>query len=155
MTITDTAKARFDQLRSEDNASPADLDDLWATLDTVDASEILGRWKGDEFRTGHPMNGMLAKANWFGKTFNSLSDVQPNMCYGENGELYSNLEIGNGEASLWNVEFRGEVTATMVYDGRPIFDHFKRVDDNTLMGVMNAKDINAIGGYFYFLLERV
>lgn len=155
MTITDTAKARFDQLRGEDNASPADLDELWATLDTVDASEILGRWKGDEFRTGHPMNGMLAKANWFGKTFNSLSDVQPNMCYDKDGELYSNLEIGKGEASLWNVEFRGEVTATMVYDGRPIFDHFKRVDDNTLMGVMNAKDINAIGGYFYFLLERV
>ncbi|SEA61658.1 MULTISPECIES: DUF4334 domain-containing protein [unclassified Mycobacterium] len=155
MTIADTAAARFHQLRAQDgDVSPAALDDLWAQLPAVRAEDILGAWKGGEFRTGHPLNGMLATFKWFGKTMNSLSDVQPNMCYDENGELYSNVEIGNGEASLWNVEFRGEVTATMVYDGRPVFDHFKRVDDNTLMGIMNAKDINAIGGYFYFLLER-
>jgi Domain of unknown function (DUF4334) len=45
----------------------------------------------------------------------------------------------NGEASLWLEEFRGEVTATMVYDGAPIHDHFKVVDDRTLMGIMNGK----------------
>ena len=35
----------------------------------------------------------------------------------------------NGEASLWLEEFRGEVTATMVYDGAPIHDHFKVIDE--------------------------
>ena len=44
-----------------------------------------------------------------------------------------------GEASLWLEEFRGEVTATMVYDGAPIHDHFKMVDDDTAMGIMNGK----------------
>lgn len=50
-----------------------------------------------------------------------------------------------------------EVTATMVYDGRAVFDHFKRLDDNTLMGIMNGRPelVLAGGEYFYFLLERV
>ncbi|GAB3289409.1 hypothetical protein GCM10027563_26110 [Parasphingorhabdus pacifica] len=57
------------------------------------------------------------------------------------------------------VEFRGEVTATMVYDGQPIFDHLKKVDDNTLLGVMNGKEsampLYGEGKPYYFLLERV
>ena len=36
-------------------------------------------------------------------------------------------------------EFRGELVATMVYDGQPMHDHFKKVDDNTVMGIMNGK----------------
>ena len=150
-----TAATRFRELRErEDEISPDELDAFWATLAPVNAGEILGRWRGHEFQTGHPLNGQMARGRWFGKTFNSLSDVQPNMCYDDDGNLYSNVEIGNGEASLWNVEFRGEVTATMVYDGQPVFDHFKRVDEDTLMGIMNAKDLSAYGGHFYFLLER-
>jgi hypothetical protein len=42
----------------------------------------------------------------------------------------------------------------MVYDGQPVFDHFKRVDDNTLMGIMNGKKLRPSGNFFYFLLER-
>ena len=42
----------------------------------------------------------------------------------------------------------------MVYDGQPILDHFKRVDDDTLMGIMNGKGILADGQHYYFLLER-
>ncbi|GAA2436380.1 DUF4334 domain-containing protein [Mycolicibacterium llatzerense] len=155
MTDLSSARARFEEIRGRDgDLTPADLDELWAALETVDASDILGAWKGAEFHTGHPLNGGFERVRWFGKTFNSLSDVQPNMCFDEHGELYSNTEIGGGEASLWNVEFRGEVTATMVYDATPVLDHFKRVDDRTLMGIMNAKDISKFGGHFYFLLER-
>ena len=52
--------------------------------------------------------------------------------------------------------FVGEVTATMVYDGAPIFDHFKKVDDSTLMGIMNGKSALVLDGgqHYYFLLER-
>lgn len=42
--------------------------------------EILGSWKGSEFVTGHAMEGKLAKAGWYGKTFNSLTDVAPLVC---------------------------------------------------------------------------
>jgi hypothetical protein len=45
----------------------------------------------------------------------------------------------------------------MVYDGQPVFDHFKWVDDHTLMGIMNGKSplIFHHGRHYYFLLERV
>lgn len=147
--------ARVRELRERTTEiRPSELDELWSALDTVDVQEILGTWRGVGLPTGHPLDGLMAKYRWYGKTFSSPSDVQPNICYDDGGNLYSNREIGNGEASLWNVEFRGEVTATMIYDGRPVLDHFKRVDDDTLFGIMNAKDIDAFGGHFYFLLER-
>ncbi|MER6304494.1 DUF4334 domain-containing protein [Streptomyces sp. NPDC001739] len=54
-----------------------------------------------------------------------------------------------------SLEFRGESTATMVYDGRPILDHFKRIDDATLMGVMNGRGVlDSQGHHFSFVLER-
>lgn len=84
-------------------------------------------------------------------------DAEPLICRAEDGTLFSDVELGGGKATLWNIEFRGEVTATMVYDGRAVFDHFKRLDDNTLMGIMNGRPelVLAGGEFFYFLLERV
>ncbi|MEU9204843.1 DUF4334 domain-containing protein [Streptomyces sp. NPDC048332] len=149
------ARARFQELREEDGpVSTAELDAIWAALATIRPEEILGEWRGGEFRTGHPLDGMLDEAGWYGKTFSSVHDAKPLMCRNEAGELYSNLELGQGEASLWTVEFRGEATATMVYDGRPVFDHFKQVDATTLMGIMNAKGVPAEGPFYYFFLER-
>ncbi|MEV0128557.1 DUF4334 domain-containing protein [Dactylosporangium sp. NPDC050688] len=150
------ARARFAELRQQDSqVSAAELDEIWAVLDTVRPEEILGEWKGSEFDTGHPINGQLDQARWYGKTFATVKDVKPLICWNDKGELYSNTALGKGEASLWTVEFRGEPTATMVYDGQPIFDHFKRVDENTLMGIMNGKHFPADGPFFYFVLERV
>ncbi|MFC8422803.1 DUF4334 domain-containing protein [Streptomyces sp. NPDC057236] len=149
------ARARFQELREQDGpVDPAELDDIWAVLATVRPEEILGEWKGGEFDTGHPLNGTLAKAGWYGKTFAAVHDAKPLICRNEKGELYSNRELGMGEASLWTVEFRGESTATMVYDGRPVLDHFKRVDDTTLMGIMNAKGVPVEGPFYYFFLHR-
>ena len=115
---------------------------------------MLGSWKGDEFHTGHKMNGQLAAARWYGKIFRSINDVEPIVCYDDEGKLFSNNDLSLGGATLWDIEFRGEVTGTMVYDGQPTFDHFKWVDENTLMGIMNGKRQRASGNYLYFILER-
>ena len=150
------ARARFWELRREEGrVSAAELDDIWAVLDTVRPEEILGEWKGGEFDTGHPVNGQLDQVRWYGKTFVTRTDVKPLICRDDRGELYSNTVLGKGEASLWTVEFRGEATATMAYDGQPVFDHFKRVDGTTLMGIMNAKGVTAEGPYYYFYLDLV
>ncbi|MFB7335395.1 DUF4334 domain-containing protein [Streptomyces adustus] len=149
------ARARFHELRAQDGpVDPVELDAIWAALATVRPEEILGVWKGGEFRTGHPLNGALEKAGWYGKTFAAVHDAKPLICRDATGALYSNRELGKGEASLWTVEFRGEATATMVYDGQPVFDHFKQVDDTTLMGIMNVKGVPAEGPFFYFFLQR-
>jgi hypothetical protein len=153
---TSRARARFAELRRQGGrVSAAELDEIWAALDTVRPEEILGEWRGGEFDTGHPLNGQLDKVGWYGKTFVTVKDVKPLVCRNDEGELYSDTALGKGEASLWMVEFRGESTATMVYDGQPVFDHFKRVDEDTLMGIMNGKKFAADGPFFYFLLERV
>ncbi|MEU5903017.1 DUF4334 domain-containing protein [Micromonospora sp. NPDC047467] len=150
------ARARFSELRrSGGPVSAAELDEIWAELDTVRPEGILGEWKGSAFDTGHPLNGQLDKVRWYGKTFVTRTDVKPLICRNDDGELYSNTVLGKGEASLWTVEFRGESTATMVYDGQPVFDHFKRADETTLMGIMNGKYVPADGPFFYFVLERV
>lgn len=51
------ARTRFTELRRQRDINPAELDEIWAALDTVRIEDILGSWKGDEFHTGHRMNG--------------------------------------------------------------------------------------------------
>lgn len=139
-----------------EGVSPRDLDLLWAQLPTARAEDILGRWRGAAFQTGHPLSKALVASRWHGKHFVALDDAKPLICRDGEGNLFSNIELGQGEATLWNIEFRGEVTATMVYDGRAVFDHFKWLGENTLMGIMNGRRelVLSRGEHFYFLLER-
>ncbi|GAB3209374.1 DUF4334 domain-containing protein [Marinactinospora endophytica] len=56
-------------------------------------------------------------------------------------------------ARLRMVEYRGVPTATMSYDTQPINDHFRLVDENTLIGLMDAR--GSSDHPFAFFLERV
>jgi hypothetical protein len=155
--VNDDTMARWQALRAAPGPiDPDDLDALWADLEVVVASALIGSWRGFAFPTGHPVERLLARSRWHGKRFVTTHDAAPLICRADDGSLYSDTTAGKGGASLWNVEFRGEVTATMVYDGMPVLDHFKRVDDNTLMGIMNGKPdvVLADGRHFYFGLER-
>ncbi|MGE2716035.1 DUF4334 domain-containing protein [Mycolicibacterium litorale] len=160
MTSTSTARETFDRLTSRtDTIADAELDEFWAALEPVDIDFMIGEWKGGEFHTGHKANGFMERLNWFGKTFHSAADAKPLVCLDADGNKFSNTEAMKGEASLWMEEFRGEVTASMVYDGAPVHDHFKKVDDNAVMGIMNGKGAldfsNGAGRHLYFYLERV
>lgn len=140
--------------QSQEISDPADLDAIWAALPAVTIDEVIGDWAGGELPSGHPLDGQLGTVGWHGKWLRGRYDVAPMVCRNADGELYSNLEVGKGAASLWNVEFRGEVTASMVYDGQPVIDHFKRVDENTLMGIMNGSTSLVRDKHFYFFLTR-
>ncbi len=149
------ARKVFTELRDRTAEIPdTELDDYWATLEPVTIDFMIGEWKGGEFVTGHRINGLLARANWFGKTIMSPTDVLPIVCIDDNGDKFNNVKLAKGEASLWMEEFRGELTATMVYDGQPIHDHFKKIDDAAVMGIMNGKAGLDNGRYGYFYLER-
>jgi Domain of unknown function (DUF4334)/GXWXG protein len=153
------ARDKFTEFTGRTDIPDAELDDFWSTLQPADLDGMIGEWKGGEFQTGHKMNGQLQKARWFGKTFKSVTDVQPLVCLDADGNKFSNKEMGKGEASLWMEAFRDEVTATMVYDGQPVHDHFKKIDDHTVMGIMNGKGVldfqDGVGRYYYFYLQRV
>jgi hypothetical protein len=49
------------------------------------------------------------------------------------------------------VEHRGVLTAAMVYDALPIIDVFRRVSSDTVLGLMDMRDLAAP---FFFLLRR-
>jgi Domain of unknown function (DUF4334) len=52
-------------------------------------------------------------------------------------------------ARLRAMTVRGAVTATMVYDHLPIMDSFRRVDERTLLGLMDMRGAPP----FFFVLE--
>ena len=54
-------------------------------------------------------------------------------------------------ARLRMLEHRGKVSATMQYDAHPINDHFRAVDDDTLLGVM---DLRGLEQPYVFYLRR-
>jgi hypothetical protein len=152
----DLARKKFTGLKERTDRIPdAELDDFWASLEPASIAFMIGEWKGGEFDTGHRANGFMKRLNWFGKTFHSASDAKPLVCLDADGNKFSDTEAINGEASLWMEEFRGEITASMVYDGKPVHDHFKKIDDNAVVGIMNGKGAVVDGRYLYFYLERV
>ena len=63
----------------------------------------------------------------------------------------SMLKTNESKARIRMMEYRGKVSATMIYDYLPINDIFRRVDDNTLLGLMDYKPI---AQPFFFVLNR-
>ncbi|MNR65591.1 hypothetical protein D3C85_1887000 [compost metagenome] len=51
------------------------------------------------------------------------------------------------------IGYRGKTSASMVYDQKAIIDHFRRIDEDTLLGVMDFKNQHELG--FFFILRRV
>ncbi|MEV6229775.1 DUF4334 domain-containing protein [Saccharopolyspora shandongensis] len=147
----------FRRLRDQSSGVNTDeLDALFQKLESVSFGNLIGgRWKGGVFQTGHKAIKWLDEIKWYGKQFNSQLDVKPLLCREEDGEIYSRRQ-NDGEASIWRIEFREELSAAMVYDKVAIVDHFRLVDSATVMGIMTGKDdmVYDNGKYCYFYLER-
>lgn len=124
------------------------LYELFDSLPAVECQDMLGDWRGGCFNTGHRGEAMLEKLGWAGKRFTAVNDVNPIMSADADDQLVVNDVMGT--ASLRRVEYRGVVTATMVYDQHPIFDHFRRVSDTELLGVMDSKG-DEMPLYFYLM----
>ncbi|MBW4593095.1 MAG: DUF4334 domain-containing protein [Brasilonema angustatum HA4187-MV1] len=61
------------------------------------------------------------------------------------------LKTQKSQARLRMMEYRGKVSATMIYDHFPVNDSFRKVDDNTLLGIMDLKNSPQP---FFFILRR-
>lgn len=61
------------------------------------------------------------------------------------------MSTRRSRARLRMTEFRGKVTATMAYDDLPIHDVFRKVDANTVLGIMDLKGMTQP---FFFVLRR-
>jgi hypothetical protein len=154
-----SARERFDEFVRRADPIPYDeLEDFWSTLEPVTIDFMIGEWRGGDLVTGHRGDRFLGD-RWWGTTFRTAFDVDPIVYRDDGGATRADTKLMNGAASLWMEKFRGELTATMVYDGMPIHDHFKKVDDDTVAAVTNGKGAldfaSGTGRYMYFYLSRL
>ncbi|WP_017472771.1 DUF4334 domain-containing protein [Amphibacillus jilinensis] len=152
-------------------------------LEIVNSADILGLWKGIEIKTGHPLEGVLSASNWFGKRFINEEQVDPLVCLKNDGTLYNvnpllipldlpidklpliSIKLGmrlfqhllatdKSAARIRMITYRGKTTASMIYDDKAIIDVFRKIDDQTLLGVMDFK-MRKVDKSYFFVLRKV
>ncbi|SEO79500.1 GXWXG protein [Amphibacillus marinus] len=152
-------------------------------LEPIEVNAMFGLWRGKEIRTGHPLDGLLEGTGWFGKRFEDQEHVHPLVFARPDQTLYyldpsfvplelpieriperyfslgvKLLELvastTKSKARLRLLDYRGKASASMVYDTKPIIDVFRKIDQDTLLGVMDMKQTKHKQAYF-FSLERV
>ncbi len=148
-------------------------------LDPVNLEFMLGSWRGFEVTTGHPLEGLLPLVGWHGKRFDSVEEVHPLVMKDGQGRYSLNpllismsmlvrlprlpvlrtltralkpiLRTERSQARLRMTEFRGQISATMCYDSKPIHDIFRRLDSESVLGLM---DMKGWAQPYFFRLER-
>jgi hypothetical protein len=123
---------------------------LFDQLEGVSVDSMLGTWRGGVFHYDHPFGQQLLKINWYGKRFRGADDVEPLLVRTEGGDIESFERFGM--ARLRELRFRGTVSAAMLYDKRPLIDHFRRVTDDVVIGLADEKGKPAT---YFFHLTRV
>ena len=155
---TEAALARFDAL-------PA-----------VAPDDMVGAWRGTGMPTGHPLDGLLERLGWRGKRFGNDGRTDPLIFHPDLaldpalmplkvalrwpgiarsvpvraafGLVRAALRARGPAASLGRVEFRGCLSTAMIYDRQPIVDHFRRIDEIRLLGLMQTP----LAPPYFFLL---
>ena len=119
--------------------SPQDarLFEFYDRLPAMPAEAMLGDWTGGILSRNHPVDAQLGAMRWDGKRFVGPNEVYPIISKDDEGKRVVNNVLGT--ACLREVVFRGVCTATMVYDKSPVFDHFRRVSQDLVVGVMDQK----------------
>lgn len=174
--MTSINKSTFDEKLTTEDALK-----LFDELEAVNCDFMLGQWKGREVITGHPMDGILKLVGWHGKSFIDADTVHPLLMYRNNSQLFSInpglmplglmkyrlpklkvykptlqflrllIQTRKGKARLRMLEHRGKVSAAMCYDQLPVNDCFRKIDDNSVLGVMDQKGSQTP---YFFILER-
>lgn len=146
-----TDESRFQTfLDSTDKLTPAVLFEYFDSLAPISIEFMIGDWDGGVFMTGHDGEQQMSLVFWVGKTFHGRDDVDPIITQEPGKERGASPIMG--KATLRMVEFRGQSTATMIYDKHPIFDHFRKIHDDLVMGVMDRKGDAA--PLFFYLRRR-
>jgi hypothetical protein len=169
--------ARHEEAGATPDAALAFFD----SLPPVALDAMTGRWRGSGLPTGHPLDGLLEALGWYGKDFVDRDTVHPLLFAGAGGEIVAldshYLPMGGltrlrlapelrrrlfgpvralfqtkkPTARIRMLEHRGKISAAMIYDFVPIIDIFRRIDEATLLGVMDWRDEPRP---FFFVLRR-
>lgn len=168
-----------EQLLKDRKATTEEATLLYDSLGPVDFQFMKGRWKGFEIITGHKIEGLLEHSGWYGKLFEDEENVHPLLISTLNKKglfainpllvplginfpkhpilktmmaiLKPIIKTKKSKARMRMIEYRGKLSGTMVYDEKKINDHFAKIDDNTMLGLMDWKGSDRP---YFFVLER-
>lgn len=56
---------------------------------------------------------------------------------------------------LREMVFRGVTSTAMIYDEKPIFDHFRYINENVVAGAMDCPKVFGSESTYYFYLTRL
>ncbi|KAL4927352.1 DUF4334 domain-containing protein [Aspergillus undulatus] len=143
------------RIRDSKSVTPLAATNLFDSLPPLPATEMLGEWKGTCALTNHPGTKALFDLRWVGKNFNSFDDVDPIISSSPDGTGAGRVVNGvMGKARLKECKYNHVLSAAMIYNDRPIIDHFRRIDERSVMGVMEAT-LDESNHPLFFILERV
>lgn len=141
-----TAEAQLLEMIESGRAVPADeLMKLYEQLEPTTEDFMIGQWHGGKFDGGAEPSPI----SWYGKRFNNRDDVNPMLCTKPDGEIYAWDDWG--QAQMREMAFGGKVQAALIYDKLPMYDYFRKVSDDTIIGLADIKD-RAMD--FFFWLRR-
>ncbi|KAH7056906.1 hypothetical protein B0J12DRAFT_774349 [Macrophomina phaseolina] len=141
----------------EDNgADVRELRSLFDALAPIQPSELLGDWSGGDFhgygeKATHPLHAMLETYRWAGMLVESFEDAKPVMTWTDEGMRVENEYWGR--AVIRELKMRDVLSACCIFDRWPIFYHFRRVSDSTIMGMTEFKDdaMKQAGDYYFWI----
>lgn len=128
-----------------------EIEKIFDKLEPANMEVFKGDWKGHTVDTGHPGVKKNKEVRWAGKSFRSPDDVDPMVIY--NDEVGRVWMEKTGRARLREVKYHGVVSTAMIYNNFPIIDHFRRVNDDMVAGVMDTPLIQGSGNLYFYLTK--
>jgi GXWXG protein/Domain of unknown function (DUF4334) len=116
---------------------------LYRQLEPISIKFLLGTWHGSLF------NGQSGDG-WWGKNMITPELVQPLLFQRENGEVYSNEVWGLAHLELGSFDTLSP-TAMLKYNDKPLYDYFRRVTDETIIGLTPAALVGGEADFFFQL----
>lgn len=173
-TPTHPAPAALTDLPIARHVTRDDVGALFDTLSPATLNFMIGLWRTVVVPSPSPNQQVLIDSGYFGMRFTDPETVDPLLFHTADGagvfaanpiKLFSALragacdvpavqadvEIACPAARLRMIEYRGVVSAALIYDSQPVLDHFRTVTDDTVLGAVEAR------GYqhpTYFALQR-
>ncbi|MBU4480383.1 DUF4334 domain-containing protein [Patescibacteria group bacterium] len=137
---------KFDQKNTKEN-----LDLYFENLEVVDFDDVTGKWRGGLFYVDYWREFFLKKipfVKWWGKEFYETKKVDA-LIFSFFGLKFKLSFFGS--AILEKIEFRNKTSVAIVYNHLPIIDNLRKIDENTLMGILELSGEIKI----YFYLKKI
>jgi hypothetical protein len=151
VTTTQAEEAFRSIFNGESAPETEKLLDLFTELEPISIDAMIGLWRVTAFgRTPRdpiaeqppagplPQREGLGMRKLYGKRFVDRDHAEPIVCFDpDDGSLVVSVDFG--VARLREVAFRGAASAGMVYDQQPWIDYFRKLDDDTLVALIDMK----------------